>query len=108
MIFDKGDIIWLDFDPALGHEQQGHRPGIVISNKFTNRLTNTHVVMPITSNMKSFPTHIPLDDRTRTVGCICTEHAKSLDLHARKVKKIEDCPADILEDAIETYKERFL
>jgi mRNA interferase MazF len=30
---EKGDIIWLDFDPQAGHEQRGRRPAIVISQK---------------------------------------------------------------------------
>ena len=28
---DRGDIVWLDFDPQAGHEQSGHRPAFVIS-----------------------------------------------------------------------------
>ena len=28
---DAGDIVWLDFSPILGHEQNGHRPALVLS-----------------------------------------------------------------------------
>jgi mRNA-degrading endonuclease toxin of MazEF toxin-antitoxin module len=28
----QGDVIWLDFDPQLGHEQKGRRPALVVSN----------------------------------------------------------------------------
>jgi len=28
---DRGDIIWLEFNPQLGHEQAGKRPALVLS-----------------------------------------------------------------------------
>ncbi|MCE2885845.1 MAG: type II toxin-antitoxin system PemK/MazF family toxin [Pseudanabaena sp.] len=28
---DRGDIVWLDFDPQARHGQSGHRPAFVIS-----------------------------------------------------------------------------
>lgn len=30
---DRGDLIWLEFDPQAGREQAGHRPGIILSPK---------------------------------------------------------------------------
>ena len=29
---DRGDVVWLEFDPQAGHEQAGHRPGRVAGN----------------------------------------------------------------------------
>ncbi|MDR2575182.1 MAG: type II toxin-antitoxin system PemK/MazF family toxin, partial [Treponema sp.] len=28
----QGDIIIMDFTPTKGHEQQGHRPAVIVSN----------------------------------------------------------------------------
>ena len=28
MVFEQGDIVYLDFDPQAGHEQRGRRPGV--------------------------------------------------------------------------------
>jgi len=28
---ERGDIVWLNFNPQSGHEQKGKRPAIVIS-----------------------------------------------------------------------------
>ena len=28
---NRGDIVWLEFDPQLGHEQKGKRPALVLS-----------------------------------------------------------------------------
>ncbi len=26
---ERGDVVWLQFDPQVGHEQAGHRPALV-------------------------------------------------------------------------------
>ena len=33
---ERGDIVWLNFDPQSGHEQKGKRPAIVLSPKETS------------------------------------------------------------------------
>ena len=30
---EKGDLVWLDFDPQADHEQKGRRPAICVSQK---------------------------------------------------------------------------
>jgi mRNA interferase MazF len=30
---DRGDVVWLDFDPQAGHEQAGKSPALVVSPK---------------------------------------------------------------------------
>ena len=31
----RGDIVWLEFNPQIGHEQSGFRPALIITRKFT-------------------------------------------------------------------------
>jgi len=64
----QGDIIKLNFDPQSGREQAGYRPAVVISNDIFNIKTNMEIVCPITNTNRSFPLHIPLDNRTTTTG----------------------------------------
>jgi mRNA interferase MazF len=45
----RGDIIWVDLDPARGHEQQGLRPVVVISENIFNDKSGTVIAMAITS-----------------------------------------------------------
>ncbi|MFO0697848.1 MAG: type II toxin-antitoxin system PemK/MazF family toxin [Nitrospira sp.] len=35
---DRGNIVWLQFNPQAGHEQAGHRPALVLSPASYNRL----------------------------------------------------------------------
>jgi len=79
----QGDIIKLDFSPAIGHEQDGYRPAVVVSNDFAISKTNMVYVAPITNTARRFPLHVTLDDRTKTTGEILCEQVKAVDLTAR-------------------------
>ena len=106
-IFASGDIISMDFNPTKGHEQSGRRPAVVLSNKDYGKLMKIAIVCPITSNMKKFPVHVPLDDRTKTSGCILCEHIRTVDLSKRNAKFIENLPIDIFEKVIDITKSFF-
>ena len=49
----RGDIIWLDFDPQLGHEQAGRRPALVLSHREYNLATGMAIVCPMTSKVEN-------------------------------------------------------
>jgi len=98
---NQGDIIILNFDPQLGHEQKGRRPGIIVSNCEFHQRTNMVMVCPITNTISGFPTHIALDERTVTTGEIMCEQVKCFDINARNVAYKEYVPDDILDEAID-------
>lgn len=85
----QGDIVFLDFNPTLGHEQNGKRPAIVISNNVFNKNTHMIIVCPITSNEKEYPTHYLLEDTKKIMGSVLCEHIRSIDYDIRNVKFIE-------------------
>ena len=57
------------------------------------------VILPITNNIKDFPFHVLLDERTK--GAILCEHLGTVDLEERKYDKIEEIPEDLLEEVLE-------
>lgn len=93
-----GDIIMMDFNPTKGHEQAGHRPAVIISNQDYGKLMQLAIVCPITNTMNHFPVHIPLDDRTKTTGCVLCEHIRTVDLSQRDARYVEHMPDDIFEE----------
>ena len=97
----QGDIIKINFNPQMGHEQSGYRPAVIVSNDTFNKVTNLVLVCPITNSIDRFPLHIELDNRTATTGIILCEHLKSLDITARSYKIIEKLPEDILEKVVD-------
>ena len=100
----QGDLVMMDFNPQAGHEQAGRRPALVISNKAFHRYTRMAIVCPITNQIKDYPMHVKLDERTKTSGEVLCEHVKSLDLTARKAVFIERLPDDLLEEALERIR----
>jgi mRNA interferase MazF len=101
----QGDIIKINFDPQIGHEQSGYRPALVISNDYAiSRHQNVLYVCPITNTTKPYPTRVPLDTRTETTGVVLCEHGKALDLTNRQWTFIEKCPNDILTEVVNRVK----
>jgi mRNA interferase MazF len=45
----RGDVWWVEFDPAFGSEIAKRRPSIIVSNDSANRNLNRVVVVPLTS-----------------------------------------------------------
>ena len=93
-----GDIIRIDFSPSKGHEQKGHRPGLVISDPTTQKELNGIVtVVPITNSISTFFTRVNLDEyRIKTKGNILMDQVKVLDLSERKYEFIEKAPKEVL------------
>jgi mRNA interferase MazF len=47
----RGDVYWVDFDPARGGEIRERRPAVIVSNETSNRIVNRVQVVPLTSNV---------------------------------------------------------
>jgi len=97
----QGDIIFISFDPAKGHEQQGKRPAVVISNDDYNKKTNFRVVYPVSSTKRSYALYIDLDSRTKTQGKVLADQLRVLDVSERPHTFLEQIPGDILDHLIE-------
>ncbi len=46
----RGEVWWVEFDPAIGSEIAKRRPAIIVSNDSANRNLSRVVVIPVTSN----------------------------------------------------------
>ena len=47
----RGEVWWVQFDPAIGSEITKRRPAVIISNDSANRNLARVVVVPLTSNV---------------------------------------------------------
>lgn len=78
-----GDIVWINFDPQVGHEQAKRRPALVITEESYNRASGLAVVCALTSRRKSYPFEIPALIGT-VEGAVLADQIKSFDWAARK------------------------
>ena len=60
---DRGDLIWVDFNPTKGREQSRIRPAIVVSPKIYNQKTNLAIMCPVTSVQKGYPFEVVVKDK---------------------------------------------
>ena len=60
----RGDIIWADLNPTIGHEQAGKRPVLVLSHEVFNKRSGTVIVVAITSQPQraGFPLTLELQE----------------------------------------------
>ncbi len=94
---EKGDIIWLDFDPSSGKEIMKQRPAFVISRKAFNAHVGLMIVAPITSTIRGIKLEVVLPNELKTSGSILVYQLKSLDVLQRKAKLIERAPKQIID-----------
>jgi len=100
---DRGDIIWLDFNPQLGHEQRGRRPALTLSFKDYNEKVGLGLFCPITSKKKGYPFEVEIiGDKIN--GSILSDQIKSLDWTERNIEYIESISKDKVEDVISNIK----
>ena len=99
-VFEQGDIVYLDFDPQSGHEQQGRRPALVVSNNLFNRVSSLTMVCPITHTDRGHPFHIRLEDTNKINGVVLCDQARMLDLSSCNAFFAEKAPAAVTAEAV--------
>ncbi|MDR2595865.1 MAG: endoribonuclease MazF [Treponema sp.] len=84
---ERGDIVWLNFNPQSGHEQKGKRPAIVISPGEYNEKTGLGLFCPITSKIKNYPFEVRINNK-KINGVVLSDQIKSLDWETREIEFI--------------------
>lgn len=49
-----GDVVWVEFDPSVGHEYQSKRPAIVVESDKQLKKTNLVTIIPLTSKKDNY------------------------------------------------------
>jgi mRNA interferase MazF len=96
---DRGDVVWLNFTPQAGHEQDGHRPALVLSPASYNGKTGLMLCCPVTSQVKGYPFEVPLDVGG-IHGVVLSDQVKSLDWKARQAKRKGAVPRAVVEQTL--------
>ncbi|ODN69058.1 type II toxin-antitoxin system PemK/MazF family toxin [Methylobrevis pamukkalensis] len=101
---ERGDIYLVSLDPTSGHEQQGTRPVLIVSPGAFNRMTKTPVVLPITGGGNFARTAgfaVSLTGcGTATTGVIRCDQPRAIDMGARRGRKLESVPQEIMDEVL--------
>ncbi|OIQ88028.1 mRNA interferase ChpB [mine drainage metagenome] len=102
-VFDRGDIVTVPLDPAIGHAQRGTRPALVLTTKEFNKLGDV-LIAPITqggdfARYAGFAVSLT-GTGCKTQGVALVNKIRMLDLAARKARKVERAPQEVIDDAL--------
>jgi mRNA interferase MazF len=97
---ERGDAVWLTFDPHSGHEQGGRRPAVVVSPQRYNRVSGLALLCPVTSRIKGYPFEVVLPDDLPVDGAVLSDQVHNIDWRARKVSRICALPASTVEEIL--------
>jgi mRNA interferase MazF len=98
---DAGDLVWIDLNPTLGHEQSGHRPAIVLTPRQYNVRSGLCIICPITSRARGYPFEVPIPDGHGISGIILVDQVRSVSWEKRYVKRAGVAPVQLLDDVRE-------
>jgi mRNA interferase MazF len=91
-----GSIVLMDFSPALGSEQGGLRPALVVSQDEMHEMTRRAIVCPITRNIQPWPTKVFLPSGLAAEGAVLVDQVRSVDRGARILRKLGQAPEAVL------------
>ena len=97
---EAGDLVWLTFDPQVGREQAGRRPGLVVSPASYNGKSGLALLCPITSRVKKYPFEVPLPAGSPVSGVALADQLKSVDWSERRAEFIACAGRDFLEEVL--------
>ena len=84
---DRGDAVWINFNPQAGHEQSGRRPAIVLSPVAYNRRVGLALFCPITNQIKGYPFEVTVPANLPVSGVVLADQVKSLDWRKSRAKR---------------------
>jgi len=102
--FNRGDIVLLSLEPVVGREMQGERRyALVLTTKEFNALGDV-LIAPITqggdfSRFAGFAVSL-MNTGCKTQGVALINKCRMMDLVARKAKKVEKAPQEVVDDAL--------
>jgi mRNA interferase MazF len=107
---ERGDLVWLRFEPQAGREIRKTRPALVLTPAAYNRKTHLCIACPITSQVKGYPFEVALPadlelsgrklSGRKLSGVVLADQAKSLDWHAREATVVGQAPPQVVDEVL--------
>ncbi len=104
----RGDILELSLDPVHGREIRGTRPVLVLSADAFNKASGLLLVAPITqggiaARETGFSVTL-MGSGTKTQGVVLCDQTRTIDARARRFRKVEKVPSQIIDEALDAVR----
>jgi mRNA interferase MazF len=87
----RGDRVWASKDPAVGREQAGDRPWLVLSHDAQHQGTQVAIVVPMTHTDRSWITHVRMNPgASGTPDIAICEQVQSMSL--QRIRRVDAAP----------------
>ncbi len=97
---NRGDIVWLAFNPQAGHEQVGRRPALVLSPAAYNSRVGLALLCPVTTRIKEYPFEVLIPEGLKIKGAVLSDQVKSLDWKIRQAELICSLPTAAVDEVL--------
>ncbi len=85
---ERGDVVWLQFNPQAGHEQAGRRPAVTLSPRLYNEKVGLGLFCPVTSHQKGYPFEVRVPEGLAVSGAVLCDQVRSLDWVTRQAQLV--------------------
>ena len=99
-------VVLVNLDPTIGSEIKKTRPCVIISPDEMNTYLRTVVVAPMTSNLKKYPTRIPVKSNDKK-GMVAIDQIRTIDKQ-RIIKVFDSLTPSEIRKCKEVLKETFV
>lgn len=99
-------IVLVNLDPTYGSEIKKTRPCVIISPNEMNKYLNTIVLAPMTTNLKDYPTRVPVKHNGKN-GMIAIDQIRTVD-KARIIRVFERLSKFEIEKCKSVLKETYV
>jgi mRNA interferase MazF len=93
---ERGDFIFLSFEPRAGTEMGGTRSALVLSPRAFNVATGLVMVCPITNQVKGGSFEVAIPRGVKVIGVVLSDQIGTKDWLERRARFIAKAPRDLL------------
>ncbi|QTY27065.1 type II toxin-antitoxin system PemK/MazF family toxin [Flavobacterium sp. CS20] len=99
-------IVLVNLDPTIGSEIKKTRPCVIVSPNEMNKYLNTIVLVPITTNLKKYPTRVSVRHNGKK-GMIAIDQIRTVD-KTRIIRVFENLTKSEIEKCKVVIRETFV
>lgn len=96
---DRGDIIWLDFEPTKGKEIGKYRPALVLSSSQCNKQTGLLICCPISTSARGAITEVAVNNLEQP-SVVAASLIQTLSWKDRKASYITKAENGVMEQTL--------